>query len=57
MFEAWVIWSDNQPDRIAEGPVAKPETKRRPAATLQQLSERVLHDIGVSKLGFPIRQH
>ena len=56
MFEAWVIWSDNQPDRITEGAV-KPQGKAPPAATLQELNERILHDIGVSRLGLPILRH
>jgi uncharacterized protein YjiS (DUF1127 family) len=56
MFQAWAIWSDNQPDRVAEGPI-QPQRKERPVATLQQLNERILHDIGVSRFGFPIRQH
>jgi len=56
MFEAWAIWSDNQPDRIAESTV-KSQNKEKPAAALTQLNERVLHDIGVSKLGFPIGRH
>lgn len=53
MFEAWVIWSDNQPNRVTEGGV-KPRGKAHPAATLQQINERVLRDIGMSKLGMPI---
>jgi hypothetical protein len=57
MFEAWAIWSDNQPDRIAEGMAKEPESKERRAGTLKQLNERILHDIGVSKLGFPIGRH
>ena len=61
MFEAWAIWSDNQPDRISEGAGRRQCPERqcedRPASTLKQLNERILHDIGVSKLGFPIRQH
>jgi uncharacterized protein YjiS (DUF1127 family) len=56
MFEAWAIWSRNQPDRIAEKTM-KRESRERPVATLNQLNERTLHDIGVSKLGFPIGRH
>jgi hypothetical protein len=53
MFEAWAVWSDNQQGRIADGTV-KRESKEKPAATLTQLNERVLHDIGLSRLGFPV---
>ena len=56
MFQAWVIWSDNQPERITEG-VVKPQRKAHPAATVQQLNERILHDIGISKLGLPVLRH
>jgi len=56
MFEAWVIWSENQPARITEGGV-KPQGKTRPTSTLQELNQRILHDIGVSKLGLPILRH
>jgi hypothetical protein len=56
MFECWALWADNQPDRISEGGV-KCAPKERPAATLKQLNERLLHDIGLSKLGFPIGRH
>jgi len=61
MFEAWAIWSGNQPDRITEGAgtreCPKPPCQDRPASALKQLNERILHDIGVSKLGFPLRHH
>jgi hypothetical protein len=56
MFEAWAIWSGNQPERITEGGV-KPQGKARPAATLQELNERILHDIGMSRVGLPILRH
>ena len=54
MFEAWAVWSDNQQGGIANGVVVKRESKEKPAATLTQLNERVLHDIGLSRLGFPV---
>ena len=56
MFEAWAIWSDNQPERIAEG-VVKPQGKTRPVTRVQELNERILRDIGISRLGLPMLRH
>ena len=54
MFEAWAIWSANQPERIVEGGVPKARTGPASPVRLAQLNERILHDIGMSKLGFPV---
>ena len=57
MFEAWAIWSGNQPERIAESAAARPPNRPQAVLRLDQLNERVLSDIGMSKLGFPVAHH
>jgi len=54
MHLAWAIWSGNQPERIGEPAQPKPPRQTRPAVRLDQLNERVLSDIGMSKLGLPV---
>jgi hypothetical protein len=54
MHQAWAIWSGHQPDRIAEPRQPQPPRQVRPSVRLNQLDERILTDIGMSKLGFPM---
>jgi hypothetical protein len=54
MHQAWALWSGNQPERIAEAASPKPQPKMRPSVRLDQLNERILSDIGMSKLGIPV---
>lgn len=51
MSQSWAMWAENQPERIFEG--GDPRTTCKPPSPhrLDQLSARVLKDIGVTKHG------
>ena len=54
MFQSYAIRFGRWPKRIAEIPDREPRMTTRPRVRLDQIDERILADIGMSKLGFPV---
>jgi hypothetical protein len=58
MTLAWAMWAQSQPERISEG--AGPTCGSHAAQRLDQLNDRVLKDIGLTRHGIletPFEHH